>query len=110
MEKQGVIYIQDLALMVKKYSLTVFMKVKTFIYDRVREMRLSVLISIYKKEKPEYFEKALKSIWDDQIVKPDKIVLVKDGKLTSELEGGFQKWQIKIPNGLKIVGYKIIRG
>lgn len=45
----------------------------------------SVLISLYYKEKPEYLSTALKSIWDDQYLKPDEIVIVKDGPLTDEL-------------------------
>ncbi|MCG6191230.1 glycosyltransferase [Maribellus maritimus] len=46
----------------------------------------SVLLSVYSKEKPEYLEKALQSIWDNQTVRPAEIVLVKDGPLTKGLE------------------------
>jgi len=48
-------------------------------------MNFSVLISVYG-EKPEYLALALKSIWDDQTLKPTEIVIVKDGPLSSELD------------------------
>lgn len=49
-------------------------------------MTISVLLSVYKKEKPEYLKQALESIWDGQTLKPDQIVLVEDGPLPIELE------------------------
>ena len=69
-------------------------------------MSLSVLLSIYIKEKPEYFERSLKSIYDEQVVKPDEIVLVKDGKLTNELEIVIDKWKIKLPKIIKVIVLK----
>lgn len=41
-------------------------------------MKFSILMSIYHKEKPEYFNRAIQSIWDEQSVKPDEIVLIQD--------------------------------
>lgn len=49
-------------------------------------MNFSVLMSSYCKDKPEELKLALKSIWDDQTLKPSEIVIVKDGPLTSELD------------------------
>ena len=46
--------------------------------------KYSVLMSLYKKEHPEYLCKALESMIN-QTVKPDEIVLVEDGPLTPEL-------------------------
>lgn len=48
-------------------------------------MKFSVLCSVYFKEKPEYLKGAIDSIIN-QTVKPSEIVLVKDGKLTKELD------------------------
>ena len=48
-------------------------------------MNFSVLISIYFKEKPDFFNRAMLSIYDEQNVKPNEIVLIEDGKLTDEL-------------------------
>ena len=46
--------------------------------------KYSVLMSLYKKEHPEYLRLALDSMIN-QSVKPDEIVLVEDGPLTDEL-------------------------
>lgn len=69
----------------------------------INKMKFSVLMSIYHKEKPEYFDRAIRSIWDEQTVKPDEIVLVKDGKLTVELYDVIDKWSNKLNRVLKIV-------
>jgi len=44
------------------------------------------LISVCDRDNPLYFRLALKSIWDDQTLKPYEIVLVEDGPLKSGLE------------------------
>ena len=49
-------------------------------------MKFSVLMSSYCKDKPEELKLALRSIWDDQTLKPSEIVIVKDGPLTPELD------------------------
>lgn len=49
-------------------------------------MKFSVLMSSYVKDNPDELRIALKSIWDDQTVKPAEIVIVKDGPLTHELD------------------------
>ena len=46
--------------------------------------KYSVLMSLYKKENPEYLELALDSMLN-QTISPDEIVLVEDGPLTDEL-------------------------
>lgn len=48
-------------------------------------MEISVLMSVYIKERPEFLERALESIFN-QTIKPKELVLVKDGVLTRELE------------------------
>lgn len=47
-------------------------------------MKYSVLMSVYCKEKPEYLKLSIDSMLN-QTVKPDEIVIVKDGPLTEEL-------------------------
>lgn len=66
-------------------------------------MRISVLMSLYEKEKPEYFERSLKSIWEDQVRKPDEIVLVEDGPVPQELEDVVTRWQTKV------LSFKVVR-
>lgn len=48
-------------------------------------MGISVLMSVYQKEKPEYFKAALESVIN-QTMQPDEILVIKDGPLTTELE------------------------
>lgn len=47
-------------------------------------MKVSVLISVYNKEKPNYLRQSLESIFS-QTMPPDEIVLVEDGPLTDDL-------------------------
>lgn len=63
----------------------------------------SVLISIYYKEKSEYFNRAMQSIWDEQTVKPNELVLVQDGKLTDALHSVITEWKNKLGDALKII-------
>ena len=50
-----------------------------------KKVKFSVLLSVYFKEKRENLRLALKSIYEDQILKPDEIILVEDGPLSEEL-------------------------
>ena len=54
--------------------------------------KYSVLMSLYIKEKPEYLDQAVKSMVE-QTLKPDEIVIVKDGKITSELQNVLNKYE-----------------
>lgn len=56
----------------------------------------SVLLSAYKKESPAFLNQALLSIYDEQLLKPNQIVLVKDGPLTSELDEVISAWQERL--------------
>lgn len=69
-------------------------------------MKFSVLLSIYSKENPLHFNEALTSIWDNQTLKPDEIVLIKDGPLTSELEQVIDKWKDKLKDKLIVSALK----
>lgn len=66
-------------------------------------MKFSVLMSIYYKEKPEYFDRAMQSIWDEQNVKPDEIVLVQDGPLTEELYEVIGEWKNRLTEIFKVM-------
>lgn len=59
-------------------------------------MRITVLLSVYKNEKPEYLSRALSSIWDDQTLKPSQIVLVEDGPIPAELESIVDGLQMRV--------------
>ena len=60
-------------------------------------MEFSVLISVYHKDKPAELQEALFSIWDAQLLKPDEIVLIKDGPVTPELEEVIQDFSGRVP-------------
>lgn len=62
----------------------------------------SALMSLYKKEHPEYLRLALDSMID-QTVKPDEIVLVEDGLLTDKLYAVVREYAGKYPELLHIV-------
>lgn len=66
-------------------------------------MKFSVLMSIYHKENPMWFDRAMQSIWDEQTVKPDEIVLVQDGPLTDGLHKAIDEWKAKIGEVFKTV-------
>ena len=60
-------------------------------------MGFSVLMSVYEKEKPEYFLAALQSVIH-QTLQPDEIVLMEDGQLTDELYQVIDTVKIEYPN------------
>ena len=53
-------------------------------------MKYSVLMTVYKKDNPEYFKLALESMIN-QTKKPDEIVLVKDRPIESNLQDVIDK-------------------
>lgn len=59
-------------------------------------MTISVLISVYKNEKPEYLKQAMESIWESQTLKPEQIVLVEDGPLPDSLEEIVQSFKFQV--------------
>lgn len=69
----------------------------------------SVLMSIYKKERPEWLRVALDSMLA-QTVPPAEIVMVKDGSLTSDLEAVLEQYGARHPGLFKFVSYPENRG
>jgi len=66
-------------------------------------INFSVLMSIYYKEKPEYFNRCMHSIWNEQTIKPNEIVLVLDGKLTDDLYKVINYWKDKLGSLFKVI-------
>ena len=60
------------------------------------ENKISVLMSVYHKEQPEYLDAALRSVFD-QTVPPAQVVLVKDGPLTAELDRVIERFEREYP-------------
>lgn len=71
--------------------------------------KFSVLMSLYIKEKPEYFAECMESVLS-QTVLPDEIVIVKDGPLTDELESVLGRYVIASPQLYTIVPLETNRG
>ena len=67
-------------------------------------------MSVYQNEKPEWLDRALKSVWTDQTLKPNEIILVKDGPLTDLLEGVIEKWQFEMGKVLMVLNNEINLG
>lgn len=66
-------------------------------------MSLAVLMSVYYNDEPQFLSEAILSIWDNQTLKPDEIILVEDGELPTELYKVIANWQKKLGHILKII-------
>ena len=64
---------------------------------------LSVLMSVYHSEKAEYLDRSLRSVWDDQTLKPDQVVLIIDGPVGEDLSQVINHWKGKLANVLCII-------
>lgn len=60
-------------------------------------MKFSVLISVYKNEKTDYFRQAMESLLS-QTVTPDQIVLVRDGEVYEELQNAINDYVERYPS------------
>lgn len=65
----------------------------------------SVLMSLYIKEKPEYFVQCMDSVLN-QTVMPSQIVIVKDGPITEELEAVLESYIKSQPQLYRVVPLK----
>ena len=64
---------------------------------------ISVLMSIYKKDNSKFLNDSLESVWDSQTLKPQEIILIKDGTLSSELNLIVEKWKNKLGDQMIII-------
>lgn len=64
--------------------------------------KFSVLMSVYCKERPEFFDLSLESNLVKQTLRPDEFVLVCDGELTPELDAVIEKYQSMFPEVVKV--------
>ncbi len=66
-------------------------------------INFSVLMSLYIKENPLFLEQCFISIWGNQNIKPNEIVLVLDGPIGSDLQKCLEHWKKMIGDTLVIV-------
>lgn len=69
-------------------------------------MGISVLMSVYAAELPDRLDRALKSVWDDQTLKPDEIILVEDGPLGQELTTVIERWRNRLKDSFIVLQNK----
>lgn len=75
----------------------------------MKNEKFSVLISVYDKEKPDYFDAALKSVYEQTVI-PSEVVICKDGKLTMELDKVIKKYKTLYADITKVVCFRKNRG
>lgn len=73
-------------------------------------MKFSVLMAVYIKDTPGFFEQALESVLIDQTLLPSEVVLIKDGQLTDELESIIDNFKSKFSDRLKVIGLEQNQG
>lgn len=66
--------------------------------------KFSVLMSVYYKEKPEYLDAALNSLVSQTLL-PDEIIVIKNGKLTKELDNVIEEYNKFFPDKFKILAW-----
>lgn len=67
----------------------------------MKKIKFTVLTNIYYKDKPEYVQEALNSIYD-QTLKADELILVIDGEIPNELEEVVRKNKNKIDKIIRL--------
>jgi glycosyltransferase involved in cell wall biosynthesis len=60
-------------------------------------------MSIYHQETVANFNRAMESIWYEQLLKPNEIILVQDGPLYDELYEVIVKWKNEIGTNMKVI-------
>lgn len=76
---------------------------------RIEYPHFSVLMSLYIKEKVEYFDACMKSILK-QTVLPSEIVIVFDGPISNDLRSAVEKYRNKYPGWIKTLENEVNRG
>lgn len=66
-------------------------------------MTIAVLMSVYKNEKADRLDRCMRSIWDDQTLKPNQVILVEDGPLPQELHDVINAWKNKLQGTLDVL-------
>ena len=68
----------------------------------MNNLDVSILMSVYIKEKPEYFKEALESVIDQTILVKE-ILLVLDGPITDQLQSVIDEYQKSNPSLIRLV-------
>lgn len=71
--------------------------------------KFSLAMSVYHKDDPEAFKRALESVLIYQTVKPDEVILVADGPLTNEINFVINDFSNRI-NNFKVIRFEQNKG
>lgn len=66
-------------------------------------MTIAVLMSVYKSEKADRLDRCMRSIWNDQMLKPNQVILVEDGPLPDELHKVIAVWKERLQGVLDVL-------
>ena len=66
-------------------------------------MTFSVLMSVYQKETADNLEQCFESIWTRQTLRPDAVVLVRDGELNDGLNRVITQWKESLQDRLVLL-------
>ncbi len=69
----------------------------------MRNKAVTVLMAVYHKEKPEFLQEAMESLWTAQTLKPDQVILVQDGEIGDALQRVIARWKRKLEDALVVV-------
>lgn len=64
---------------------------------------ISVLMAVHLGDDVKLFSRALESVWCDQQLEPNEIVLVVDGEVSTDVEAVFSEWQKKLGAKLQVL-------
>lgn len=70
-------------------------------------MNFSILMSLYIKEKADNFQSCMESIWSNQSLQPNEIILVLDGPIDHTLEKIIKSFQKQIGEAFKVIPLQV---
>ncbi|MBY6112815.1 glycosyltransferase [Halomonas sp. DP1Y21-3] len=63
----------------------------------------SVLMAVHYSDSSSFLDDAISSIWDRQTLRPEQIVVVKDGEVTLQINNVLERWRKKIGHSIFFV-------
>lgn len=66
-------------------------------------MPFSVLMSVYRGDKPQFVERAIESITEAQTLRPDEIIIVVDGPVSRSLDDILRRYEFSTDYNFKII-------
>jgi len=72
--------------------------------------RFSVLMAVTNGDNCKHFSKAISSIWHQQTIRPDQIVLIQDGPLDDQLQAEIDTWTTNLNGTLQPITSPVQKG